>query len=495
MTKNALDEETFDKEHIQSKIENMLHPDWEGVNEREFGMLSAMDDDEHLSRLRNIATESIFIDLLNTDAYLKTKDPEAVLEAYNDIIEVAPHLRGKKMALRQALREYLATESLDLATIGQLDKMETDAANRSDAKNRARADQASRFAQNQQKRKHDAEDLELKREAIQQRREEAHQKAVIAANDLAHKKKELKSRESEAKSLREERAERYKVEDERAKEELRLKQHASEQDDLDAKLKREEFEHKKNVDKDSKNFTEQELNLKRESFNYQKQHDTKTDNRLEEEKKLHERSTVVQEETLKHKKNVDQGSFELAVEEAKARIQAESKQQEELEKYHNAQLTLQEKELESTLAHNKLENVFTLGRILGMDQDLEGELYNPNNPISQRLWSEAGFTTGVPRDREEAEAMANLHNFGIAPGAPDYITPVAYTSIIDTYNAGTTGARSPSSPPTATETMLNPETVDSGYSYTAPATSAASPGTTRIDEILNTYKDKIGVTP
>lgn len=280
MTKSAYDDEALDKIHIQSRLENMLHPEREGASEREFGMMEVMDDDEHLSRLRNIATESIFIDLLNTDEFLKKQDPEAVLEAYNDIIEVNPSIRGKKMALRQALREYMATESLDLATIGQLEKMENDSATRRDAKEKTMAEQASRFAQTQQKREQDVRELELKKKDMEMRESEARERVREFEKEMQRKKKEMKARKKEFEELKEERAEQFKYQKEHdtIRDELAAKQfeHQQNQDTTRNELASQQFEHQKEQDKTRND-------LASEQFKHQKEQDS-TKNKLEEAK-------------------------------------------------------------------------------------------------------------------------------------------------------------------------------------------------------------------
>lgn len=295
MTKSAYNDEALDKVHIQSRLENMLHPEREGASEREFGMLEAMDDDEHLSRLRNISTESIFIDLLNTDEFLKKQDPEAVLEAYNDILEVNPSIRGKKMPLRQALREYLATESLDLATIGQLEKMENDSATRRDAKEKTMAEQASRFAQTQQKREQDVRELELKKKDMEMRESEAKERVREFEKEMQRKKKEMKARKKEFEELKKERAEQFKYQKEHdtIRDELAAKQfeHQKEQDTTRNELASQQFEHQKEQDKTRND-------LASEQFKHQKAQDS-TKNKLEQTKAENQKTVDEYNMTLK----------------------------------------------------------------------------------------------------------------------------------------------------------------------------------------------------
>ena len=184
-----------------SRLETMLYPDWEGTTEREYGILQSLSDSAHESRLRNIVAESILIDLLNTDEALKTYDPEAVLEAYNELMEIAPHLAGKKMAIRQALREYMATESLDLNSLGQIAKLEADTSADIAQRKREEAERAARYAQEQKRRRDTQADRAFRAsEADKERKARASEAAKEreARTSEADKERAFRARESEA---------------------------------------------------------------------------------------------------------------------------------------------------------------------------------------------------------------------------------------------------------------------------------------------------------
>lgn len=186
-----------------SRLETMLYPDWEGTTEREYGILQSLSDSAHESRLRNIVAESILIDLLNTDEALKTYDPEAVLEAYNELMEIAPHLAGKKMAIRQALREYMATESLDLNSLGQIAKLEADTSADIAQRKREEAERAARYAQEQQRRRDTQADRALRvSEADKERKARASEAEKERKARTSEADKERKFRADESKAQR-----------------------------------------------------------------------------------------------------------------------------------------------------------------------------------------------------------------------------------------------------------------------------------------------------
>lgn len=152
--------DSLDDDRNLSRLESLNNPSWVGVTNREYGILSALNDAKHRSRIRNIVTESMLTDLINTDPTLKTYDPEAVLDAYDDILEVAPHMVGKKMLLREALREYLSSESLDMATLGQLTQMEDRWNTAQESKRKNLADSGARITAIMDKRKEQRQPVE-----------------------------------------------------------------------------------------------------------------------------------------------------------------------------------------------------------------------------------------------------------------------------------------------------------------------------------------------
>ena len=198
ITKQALREE-YDIPHRTTLLDHLTHPEWDGATEREYGILNALDDVQHDANLRNIQTETIFTDLINTDDFLSKQDPEAVLEAYNDILEVSPNLRGKKMLLRQALRQYMASESLDLSSIQQLQQMDKTEQDKIDSKRKAKADSSAQFADRQQKQRQEEAKLEQRERAMKQ---DLEQKVLDRAHQLELEKRRIASSESEGEKNR-----------------------------------------------------------------------------------------------------------------------------------------------------------------------------------------------------------------------------------------------------------------------------------------------------
>ena len=465
MTKSAYNDEALDKIHVQSRLENMLHPEREGASEREFGMMEVMDDDEHLSRLRNIATESIFIDLLNTDEFLKKQDPEAVLEAYNDVIEVNPSIRGKKMALRQALREYMATESLDLATIGQLEKMENDAATRRDAKEKTMAEQASRFAQNQEKRQQDARELEMKKRDMEMRASEAKERAKQFDIELKRKKKEMKTHEKEFKAMQEERKEQfnYQKEQDRTRNELASQQfeHQKDQDKKRNDLANEQFTHQKEQDRTRNQLAQNQ-------FDYQKEQDS-TRNQLAQNQFNYQK----EQDTQKNQREQTKLENQVAMDNFNARMQqiAEKARQMEAElalaeKAEHDKKTLEQKDRELNLRAQEAQ--VTLMQALSQIKDDEAARIalsaDPETPEVVREYLRGGRLEGTYDDPILS-----------SPWWPD---DRMYTSPLNSFvaSSGVGPTRSGATPPTTVFEALNPTPVSTTMTFATPtATGTLNP--------------------
>ena len=80
--------------------------------------MRSMDDPEHEAKLRDIAVSANLTDLINTDEYLSDKDPEEVIDAYNELMEIAPEIHNKKPLLRAALRQYMESGGIDVQSLG-----------------------------------------------------------------------------------------------------------------------------------------------------------------------------------------------------------------------------------------------------------------------------------------------------------------------------------------------------------------------------------------
>lgn len=101
-------------------LEMINHPGWKGLDRFERELMYSLADPAHEAKLRNIHVQTLLADLLNTDPYLKDKDPEEVIDAVNEILEVNPDLHRSKAMLRVALRQYMESGGMDIPTLGLL---------------------------------------------------------------------------------------------------------------------------------------------------------------------------------------------------------------------------------------------------------------------------------------------------------------------------------------------------------------------------------------
>ena len=99
-------------------IEALIHPQWRDLNSYEHNIMRSLDDPAQDASLRDIAVKTNLIDLINSDEYLSDKDPEEVLDAYNELMEIAPEIHNKKALLRAALRQYLESGGIDIQSLG-----------------------------------------------------------------------------------------------------------------------------------------------------------------------------------------------------------------------------------------------------------------------------------------------------------------------------------------------------------------------------------------
>ena len=103
--------------HI-SGLEALNHPSWIGLDQFERDLMYGLADPAHEAELRRIRVQSLLTDLMNTDPYLKEKDPEEVVDALNDILEINPGIHKTKPMLRVALRQYMESGGMDIPTLG-----------------------------------------------------------------------------------------------------------------------------------------------------------------------------------------------------------------------------------------------------------------------------------------------------------------------------------------------------------------------------------------
>ena len=101
-------------------LEMLNHPSWKGLDRFERELMYSLADPSHEAKIRNIRVQTLLADLLNTDPYLKEKNPEEVINAINEILEVNPDLHRSKAMLRVALRQYMESGGMDIPTLGML---------------------------------------------------------------------------------------------------------------------------------------------------------------------------------------------------------------------------------------------------------------------------------------------------------------------------------------------------------------------------------------
>lgn len=101
-----------------SGLEALIRPQWRDLNPYEHNIMRALDDPEQEAKLRDIAVSANITDLINTDEYLSDQDPEEVIDAYNELMEIAPEIHNKKPLLRAALRQYMESGGIDVQSLG-----------------------------------------------------------------------------------------------------------------------------------------------------------------------------------------------------------------------------------------------------------------------------------------------------------------------------------------------------------------------------------------
>ena len=81
-------------------------------------------DPAHEARLRNIRAQSMLQDLIANDPTISQHDPNEALQAYNDIVAMAPRTADQGMVMQPLLRKRLTQGSLDPFELDQLLGME-----------------------------------------------------------------------------------------------------------------------------------------------------------------------------------------------------------------------------------------------------------------------------------------------------------------------------------------------------------------------------------
>ena len=195
-------------------LELMNHPGWNGLDRFERELMYSLADPAQEAELRKIRVQTILIDLMNTDPYLKDKDPEEVISAVNEILEVNPDLHNNKPMLRIALRQYMESGGMDIPTLNLVSEYGEKERDRK-AKERSERESQGMQAGNELHRRLDEramrnadQEYQAERDAIEDERFKQERK------DRA---KEQKQRMDALKKDREYAKERDKVLDERAR--------------------------------------------------------------------------------------------------------------------------------------------------------------------------------------------------------------------------------------------------------------------------------------
>ena len=175
-----------------SGLEALLKPQWRDLNVYEHNIMRSLDDPEHESKLRDIAVSANIADLINTDEYLSDKDPEEVIDAYNELMEIAPEIHNKKPLLRAALRQYMESGGIDVQSLGLIGDIGRKTESRRDDANKALAERVDKMLEMDEKGQ-----AEL-------RKWEREDRLIEAANRFAKSEREAgeKARSEESKKQR-----------------------------------------------------------------------------------------------------------------------------------------------------------------------------------------------------------------------------------------------------------------------------------------------------
>lgn len=175
-------------------LEQLNHPGWVGLDRFERELMYGLADPAHEAKLRNIRVQTILTDLMNTDPYLKDKDPEEVIDAMNDIMEINPDLHKNKPMLRIALRQFMESGGMDIPTLGVLSEFGKEERERKSRERSQAESAAQQFASQQESARQANEKL---RSEEMRAKEDRESRELIAKNELELKKKEYDLKERE----------------------------------------------------------------------------------------------------------------------------------------------------------------------------------------------------------------------------------------------------------------------------------------------------------
>lgn len=201
-------------------LEMINHPGWKGLDRFERELMYSLADPAHEAKLRNIHVQTLLADLLNTDPYLKDKDPEEVIDAINEILEVNPELHKSKAMLRVALRQYMESGGMDIPTIGILSEYGKAEKER---RSKERSEQANRASQEASERNRYLDDL------LKEERENDYRRYRDEVSDQQFQQ-QRQDRKDALKSQSKDNKARLKSENERAKADRTSRENIANQD-------------------------------------------------------------------------------------------------------------------------------------------------------------------------------------------------------------------------------------------------------------------------
>lgn len=91
-----------------------------------------LEDPEHENKIRAISTQAMLHDLMSSDPVISAHDPDDVMSAYNDIVQLAPRAADQRMLMQTMLRKNLEQGRLDQFDMSQMLDMD-DKLNRRDS--------------------------------------------------------------------------------------------------------------------------------------------------------------------------------------------------------------------------------------------------------------------------------------------------------------------------------------------------------------------------
>lgn len=100
--------------HLTKSLSNNLTSDPVDKN------LSALSDPMHERQLQQIRSQATLVDLMNNDSVIAGHDPDEVIAAYNQLLELSPQLGDRRILAQGALRTRLAQGGLDPFAAGQM---------------------------------------------------------------------------------------------------------------------------------------------------------------------------------------------------------------------------------------------------------------------------------------------------------------------------------------------------------------------------------------